>query len=183
MTAVLTPAQAEKWRAAGLSAQVTAQFAAVTLTAEQKPRMDAVVAESAKKLAAAKDKGAIADAKADFSQKSLAVLNEQQVAQYQQAQAPAGRGGAGRGRGAGGGAAPSAAALQAQADAYARVFAIFLKHKNTVERVTFWGLNDARSWRTGQNPLVFDAQNRRKPAYNAIVDALLKPDPRLAAPQ
>ena len=44
--------------------------------------------------------------------------------------------------------------------------------RKTVERVTFWGLNDRRSWRSGQYPLIFDSSNQRKPAYAAIVDAL-----------
>ena len=78
---------------------------------------------------------------------------------------------------------PSAEDLKAQADAYARLFAIFIKHKDTVERVTFWGLSDRRSWRSGQSPLIFDAKNQRKPAYEAIVDALLHPNPDLAAPK
>ena len=43
--------------------------------------------------------------------------------------------------------------------------------------MTFWGLNDRRSWRVGQNPLLFDADNQRKPAYAAIIDALLHPSP------
>jgi GH35 family endo-1,4-beta-xylanase len=78
---------------------------------------------------------------------------------------------------------PSPQDLKAQADAYARLFAIFLKHKDVVERVTFWGLSDRRTWRFGQHPLLFDANNQRKPAYAAIVDALLHPNPDLAAPR
>ncbi len=64
----------------------------------------------------------------------------------------------------------SAQDLKAQADAYARLFGIFLKHKDHIERVTFWGLSDRRTWRAGQNPLIFDVNNRRKPAFVAIVD-------------
>jgi GH35 family endo-1,4-beta-xylanase len=78
---------------------------------------------------------------------------------------------------------PSAEDLKAQAHAYARLFAIFIKHKDVVDRVTFWGLSDRRTWRFGQHPLIFDAENRRKPAYAAIVGALLRPEPDLAAPQ
>jgi GH35 family endo-1,4-beta-xylanase len=76
----------------------------------------------------------------------------------------------------------SAEDLRAQADAYARLFAIFIKHKDALDRVTFWGLNDRRSWRFGQHPLIFDADNQRKPAYPAIVDAVLHPNPDLAPP-
>ncbi|HEX4797558.1 MAG TPA: endo-1,4-beta-xylanase [Humisphaera sp.] len=83
----------------------------------------------------------------------------------------------------GGGAPASPQDLQAQADAYAKLFTIFAKHKDTIDRVTFWGLNDRRSWRAGQNPLIFDSNNQRKPAYVAIVDALLHPNPDLAMPK
>lgn len=71
--------------------------------------------------------------------------------------------------------------LKAQADAYARLFAIFIKHKDVLERVTFWGLSDRRTWRFGQNPLIFDSNNQRKPAYVAIVNALLQPNPNPGA--
>jgi GH35 family endo-1,4-beta-xylanase len=75
----------------------------------------------------------------------------------------------------GGGAPPSAKDLAAQAEAYGRLFSIFAKQKDVIERVTFWGLNDRRTWRFGQNPLIFDANNQRKPAYIAIVDAVQHP--------
>ena len=77
----------------------------------------------------------------------------------------------------------SAEDLKAQADAYARLFAIFIKHKDAIERVTFWGLSDRRTWRFGQHPLLFDADNRPKPAYAAIVDAHLRPNPDLGPPR
>jgi GH35 family endo-1,4-beta-xylanase/enterochelin esterase-like enzyme len=80
-----------------------------------------------------------------------------------------------------GGTPPSPEDLQAQADAYARLFAIFIKHKDVLDRVTFWGLSDRRTWRYGQHPLIFDANNQRKPAYAAITDALLKPTAAPAA--
>ena len=88
------------------------------------------------------------------------------------------------GRFGGRSAAPaSPEGLKSQAAAYARLFAIFIKHKDVVERVTFWGLSDRRTWRFGQNPLIFDSNNQRKLSYVAIVDALLHPNPDLAAPQ
>jgi GH35 family endo-1,4-beta-xylanase len=67
--------------------------------------------------------------------------------------------------------------LKAQADADARLFAILIKHKDVIDRVTFWGLSDRRTWRFGQEPLIFDASNRRKPAYASIVEAMLHPNP------
>ena len=78
---------------------------------------------------------------------------------------------------------PSREDLKAQADAYARLFAILIKHKGVVERVTFWGLSDRRTWRFGQHPLIFDAGNQRKPAYAAITDALLHTNPDLVPPR
>jgi endo-1,4-beta-xylanase len=71
--------------------------------------------------------------------------------------------------------------LQQQADQYARLFALFRKHKDVVSRVTFWGLNDGRSWlnywprERVNHPLLFDRQNRPKPAYQAVVDVARKP--------
>lgn len=64
----------------------------------------------------------------------------------------------------------SAEDLAAQAAAYAKLFAIFRRHKDVIERVTFWGLNDRRTWRFGQHPLILDANNNAKPAYAAIVN-------------
>ncbi|MCA9185200.1 MAG: endo-1,4-beta-xylanase, partial [Planctomycetales bacterium] len=70
-------------------------------------------------------------------------------------------------------APPSLDELNAQAEDYARLFAIFKKHEDVIERVTFWGLNDRRTWRWGQHPLLLDASNNPKPAYAAIVNATL----------
>jgi|GEM_PF-134860 len=70
---------------------------------------------------------------------------------------------------------PTAEDLKAQAEAYARLFAIFNKHKDKIERVTFWGLSDRRSWRFGQHPLLFDATNQPKPAYEAVISAAKSP--------
>ena len=81
--------------------------------------------------------------------------------------------GGGRGRGAAA-VPPSPESLQAQADVYAKLFAIFLKHRDVIDRVTFWGLNDRRSWRAGQSPLVFDGENRAKPALGAIISAVAR---------
>ena len=46
------------------------------------------------------------------------------------------------------------------------------KHKDVIERVTFWGLSDRRTWRFGQHPLIFDGDNQRKPCYSSITDVL-----------
>ncbi len=60
--------------------------------------------------------------------------------------------------------------LNRQADDYAKLFAIFMKHKDVIERVTLWGLHDRRTWRFGQHPLILDANSQPKPAYAAIVN-------------
>jgi endo-1,4-beta-xylanase len=65
---------------------------------------------------------------------------------------------------------------QKLAKRYADLFQIFLKHGNSVTRVTFWGVTDADSWlnyfpirgRTNY-PLLFDRQGRPKTAYNAVI--------------
>jgi GH35 family endo-1,4-beta-xylanase len=69
---------------------------------------------------------------------------------------------------------PSPNLLAAQADAYGKLFAIFSRHRAAIDRVTFWGLNDRRSWRRTRFPLAFDADYQPKPALNAIIDAVAR---------
>ena len=126
---------------------------------------------------------AIDNAIADYASLGLKVsISELDVMSRGTSGGQFGPGPAGRRFGGAAAPPPSSEDLKSQADAYARLFAIFIKHKATVERVTFWGLSDRRTWRFGQNPLIFDSNNQRKPAYPAIVDALLHPDPNLTAP-
>jgi endo-1,4-beta-xylanase len=62
------------------------------------------------------------------------------------------------------------------ADRYEAIFKIFLKHKDKISRVTFWGVNDGQSWlndfpikgRTNY-PLLFDRDFKPKEAYNSII--------------
>jgi len=59
---------------------------------------------------------------------------------------------------------------------YADIFALYLKYKEIVTRVTFWGVTDRYSWlnnfpapgRTNY-PLLFDREGKPKPAYNAVI--------------
>ncbi len=56
-----------------------------------------------------------------------------------------------------------------QAEAYADIFRAFLKHDPHVEMVTFWGPNDANSWRANGRPLLFDGNSQPKPAFHAVI--------------
>jgi endo-1,4-beta-xylanase len=55
------------------------------------------------------------------------------------------------------------------ADAYAGIFRAFLKHRDSVKIVTFWGANDANSWRGNGKPLLFDGNCEPKPAFDAVI--------------
>jgi len=64
---------------------------------------------------------------------------------------------------------------------YAEIFAIFLKHRDKIARVTFWGVDDGHSWLNGfpipgrvNHPLLFDRQRKAKPAFDAVVETLSK---------
>lgn len=61
------------------------------------------------------------------------------------------------------------------ADAYAGIFRAFVKHRDSVKMVTFWGVNDAVSWRAQGRPLLFDGENRPKPAFDAVIAEAKKP--------
>jgi endo-1,4-beta-xylanase len=58
-----------------------------------------------------------------------------------------------------------------QAEVYKKLFEIFNRHADVIDRVTFWGLSDTRSWRRGQDALLFDGQLNAKPAFNAVIEA------------
>ncbi len=60
------------------------------------------------------------------------------------------------------------------ADAYAGIFRAFLKHDKSVEIVTFWGANDANSWRSSGKPLLFDGDCQPKLAFHAVIEEARK---------
>ncbi len=67
--------------------------------------------------------------------------------------------------------------LQQQANDYANLFKLFLKHKDKITRVTFWGVDDGQSWLNGwpvpgrtNYPLLFDRTFKPKPAFHAVMD-------------
>jgi len=73
---------------------------------------------------------------------------------------------------------------QRQAEQYGRLFQLLLKHADAVERVTFWGLHDGRSWlndwpwKQTDYGLIFDRQFQPKPAFFAIAATLGASAPR-----
>jgi endo-1,4-beta-xylanase len=59
---------------------------------------------------------------------------------------------------------------------YEDLFKLFLKHKDKISRVTFWGVNDGQSWLNGwpipgrtNYPLLFDRNFKPKPAYYKVI--------------
>jgi endo-1,4-beta-xylanase len=65
---------------------------------------------------------------------------------------------------------------QALARRYADIFGIFVKHRDAVSRVTFWGLSDGDSWLNRgrvNHPLLWDRQRQPKPAFEAVASALV----------
>lgn len=60
------------------------------------------------------------------------------------------------------------------ADQYANMFKAFLKHKDAIKMVTLWGVNDGVSWRANGKPLLFDADNQPKPAFDAVIRVALE---------
>jgi endo-1,4-beta-xylanase len=60
---------------------------------------------------------------------------------------------------------------QRLANQYANLFRVFIKHHQSVQVVTFWGANDAISWRANGRPLLFDGNDQPKPAFEAVINA------------
>ena len=68
------------------------------------------------------------------------------------------------------------AVQQALAKRYAELFGVYLKHKDIVSRVTFWGVTDGDSWKNNwpvrgrtSYPLLFDRNGQPKPAFDAVI--------------
>jgi endo-1,4-beta-xylanase len=61
------------------------------------------------------------------------------------------------------------------ASRYGEVFRVFLKHRDAVTRVTFWGLSDADSCLNRgrmNHPLLWERQRRPKPTFDAVVEVV-----------
>jgi endo-1,4-beta-xylanase len=67
---------------------------------------------------------------------------------------------------------------QKLADAYAGLFRAFMKHDKYVKVITLWGVNDGVSWRAQGRPLLFDANNQPKPAFDAVIRAAADQQPK-----
>jgi endo-1,4-beta-xylanase len=68
------------------------------------------------------------------------------------------------------------AVQQELAKRYADLFTVFVKHHDSVSRVTFWGVTDGDSWLNGwpvrgrtAYPLLFNRDGKPKPAFNAVL--------------
>ncbi|MBS1662671.1 MAG: endo-1,4-beta-xylanase [Bacteroidetes bacterium] len=64
------------------------------------------------------------------------------------------------------------------ANSYAQLFRLFMKYKDKIGRVTFWGVDDGQSWLNGfpvrgrtNYPLLFDRQLKAKPAFYRVIEA------------
>ena len=62
------------------------------------------------------------------------------------------------------------------ANRYEDIFKLFLKHKDKIERVTFWGVNDGQTWLNGwpikgrtNHPLLFDRNFEPKKGYHSVL--------------
>ena len=62
------------------------------------------------------------------------------------------------------------------AERYAEIFRSFIKFKDSISRVTFWGVSDLYSWKNNfpirgrtNYPLLFDRNFNPKPAFDAVI--------------
>lgn len=65
---------------------------------------------------------------------------------------------------------------EALAKRYADLFHVFVKHRDVIDRVTFWGVTDGDSWLNGwpvrgrtSYPLLFDRSGQPKRAFSAVI--------------
>jgi endo-1,4-beta-xylanase len=67
---------------------------------------------------------------------------------------------------------------QQLANDYEALFKLFLRHKDKIARITFWGVDDGQSWLNGwpvrgrtNYPLLFDRNFKPKPAFYKVIQA------------
>jgi endo-1,4-beta-xylanase len=63
------------------------------------------------------------------------------------------------------------------ADRYRDIFELFLKHRDVITRVSFWGVTDGDNWKNNfpvrgrtNHPLLFDRNWQPKPAYHSVME-------------
>lgn len=71
---------------------------------------------------------------------------------------------------------------QTLAKRYGDLFGVYMKHRNVISRVTFWGVADGDSWLNNwpvrgrtSHPLLFDRAGLPKPAFDAVIRAATQP--------
>jgi len=55
-----------------------------------------------------------------------------------------------------------------QAEVFAEYLRLYKNYAASIDRVTFWGLNDSQSWRRGHNPLLWNSDFSPKDAFYAV---------------
>ena len=70
--------------------------------------------------------------------------------------------------------------LNQQAEQYAKLFDVYARNADVIERVSFWNLHDGQSWlnyfpwKRANHPLLFDRDLNPKPAHAAVIETLKK---------
>jgi endo-1,4-beta-xylanase len=59
-----------------------------------------------------------------------------------------------------------------QAELYGQYFKVYLEFSDIIERVSFWGVTDDKSWRSAALPLLFEASGKAKDAYHSVIGSL-----------
>jgi len=62
--------------------------------------------------------------------------------------------------------------LKRQAELYGEYFKVYLEFSDIIERVSFWGVTDDKSWRSAGLPLLFEADGKAKDAYYSVIESL-----------
>ena len=60
--------------------------------------------------------------------------------------------------------------MQAQADYYKGIMNAIYEHRDNVSALIVWGVTDDKSWRSAQQPLLFDRKYQAKPAFYSILE-------------
>jgi endo-1,4-beta-xylanase len=66
--------------------------------------------------------------------------------------------------------------LMEQANRYNQYMRLYIENSDIIERVSLWGVNDDKSWRSAGLPLLFDHNSLAKPAYFSFIASLEPPE-------